>query len=56
MELEVGNVYGYGKLTRLITKIERNNIFYTRQNGKECVCWVTTFEDWVKKQDRENAK
>lgn len=56
MNLEVGKVYSNGKLTREITKIESNNIYYKNQNGKNSSCWITTFEDWVNKGKKNQCK
>ena len=50
--LEVGKIYGSGKFARTIIRIVKHDIWYTTANSnKEKVCFVTTFEDWVKKQE-----
>lgn len=54
--VEAGKTYGYGKLARTVTRIDRNTIYYTKQTGKEFSCWITTFEDWAIKQERERCK
>lgn len=56
MQLEVGKTYGQGKLARTIVKIEKNNIYYVTSFTKAPrVCFITTFEDWVVKQNKQRC-
>lgn len=45
--LEIGKVYRNGKLSREITNIVQNEIYYRTEKDQEKHCWITTFEDWV---------
>lgn len=51
MILEVGKTYTNKNKIRKIIKIENNEVYYeTNKNQKKC--WITTFEDWVKKGEK----
>jgi len=52
MNIEIGKTYYSGKLSRTVTKNERNEIYYTNESGVEKHCWITTFQDWVNKGAR----
>jgi hypothetical protein len=47
--LEVGKVYINGKLTREIVKIDGYQIYYKTEKGVDKNCWITSFQDWVRK-------
>lgn len=54
--LEVGKIYTNGKLTREIIKIDNYEIYYKTESGKEKQCWITTFQDWVKRGEKFKNK
>lgn len=51
-ELIVGQTYKNGKLLRKITKIDGYEIYYKTEKGTEKNCWLTTFQDWVRKGEK----
>jgi len=50
--LEIGRTYTNGKLSRTITNMKNNEIYYTTEKGKQKQCWITTFQDWVIKGEK----
>lgn len=47
-DIQTGKTYasGSGK-TRTVLRIERNEVYYRTNTGKESHCWISTFATWA---------